>query len=242
MKALILAAGYGTRMQAVTGEIPKALIQLGDKTILDLLMQRLAPLNLDCTLITNDKYHDQFVAWRSDRDARVALINNGTRHADERLGAVGDICFALDACQFEEDLLIVAADTLFDFPLQGLLATFQQDQAGVIAVRHNSDEEDLRRRGVVAVDEDWWVLTFTEKPEQPASHLASTPLYILPRLLLGEPARYLDQGGNPDAPGYLMEYLVANHRLKAWMIAGEISDVGNPASYAAALSKVDLAQ
>lgn len=238
MRALILAAGYGTRMQAVTGDIPKALIQLGDQTILDLLMQRLRPLELDCTLITNQKFHEQFESWQQNADAQVSLINNGTRNADERLGAVGDICFALDAEDIEEDLLIVAADTLFAFPLQGLVETFQTDRAGVIAVRHNPDEEDLRRRGVVTVDESWWVQTFTEKPDRPASHLASTPLYILPRELLGEPARYLEQGGNPDAPGYLMEYLVASHQLKAWLIPGEISDVGNEVSYSEALSKV----
>lgn len=223
-------------MQSVTGDIPKALIRLGEQTILDLLMQRLDPLNIQCTVITNQKYHDQFLNWQRHSDASVTVISNGTEHVDERLGAVGDICFALDACQFDEDLLIVAADTLFDFPLQGLVRTFELDRCGVIAVRNNPDLNDLRQRGVVEVDQDGRIEGFTEKPRHPVSNLASTPLYILPREMLGEPVRYLSAGGNPDAPGYLMEYLTTNHKLRAWVIPGEISDVGNPTSYSAALS------
>jgi glucose-1-phosphate thymidylyltransferase len=237
MKCLILAAGYGTRMQAVTGDIPKALIRLGDQTILELLMQRLEPLDIPCTLITNQKYHDQFVLWQRSTNVTMTILSNGTEHVDERLGAVGDICFALETGQLDDDLLIVAADTLFDFPLRGLIQIFQNDRYGVVAVRHNPDPIDLRRRGVVEVDSSGRITGFTEKPDQPASDLASTPLYILPRELLTEPARYLSQGGNPDAPGYLMEYLVARHPLNAWRIPGEIRDVGNPDSYSAAVSQ-----
>lgn len=239
MKCLILAAGYGTRMQAVTGDIPKALIRLGDRTILDLLMQRLEPLGLECTLVTNRKYHDQFVRWQRSTDVTMTILDNGTEHVDARFGAVGDICFALETGQLDEDLLIVAADTLFDFPLQGLVQAFQSDRHGVVAVRYNPDLADLRRRGVVEVDDTGRITGFNEKPDQPASHLASTPLYILPRELQNEPARYLAAGGNPDAPGYLIEYLVARHPLNAWQIPGEIRDVGNPDSYSAALAQFE---
>lgn len=239
MKALILAAGYGTRMQAVTGDIPKALIRLGEQTILDRLMTRLLPLQMDCTLVTNEKYFDQFLSWQREQDVSVALINNGTNHADERLGAVGDICFALDSMRPDEDLLIVAADTLFDFPLSGLVDEFVAERCGMVAVRHNPDREDLRHRGVVDVDDQWRIRGFSEKPDEPASEWASAPLYILPKRLLDEPARYLANGGNPDAPGYLMEYLTAIHPFRAWRMPGEIMDVGNPASYAAALARSD---
>lgn len=239
MKCLILAAGYGTRMQAVTGDIPKALIRLGDQTILDLLMQRLDPLDIRCTLITNHKYYDQFVRWQRATNVTMTIVSNGTEHVDERLGAIGDICFALEKGQLDDDLLIVAADTLFNFPLQGLVQTFQSDRCGVVAVRHNNDLIDLRRRGVVEADSNGRITGFTEKPDQPASHLAATPLYILPREMLTEPARYLAAGGNPDAPGYLIEYLVAHHSMKAWQIPGEITDVGNPDSYSAALSQFE---
>ena len=237
MRALILAAGYGTRMQAITGDIPKALIQLGEQTILDRLMQRLTPLQVECTLVTNEKYFDQFSQWLSASGYSITLLNNGTRDAEERLGAVGDICFALNHMAADDDLLIVAADTLFDFPLSGLVDAFRASSSGVVAVRHNPDREDLRRRGVAEVDDEWRVVGFTEKPDEPASEWASAPLYILPQQLLVEPERYVADGGNPDAPGFLMEYLTARYPFRAWQMAGDIMDVGNPDSYAAALQR-----
>jgi len=113
---------------------------------------------------------------------------------------------------------------------------FHQNRRAHVAVRHNPDLNDLRRRGVVEVDQRGRITAFTEKPDQPASRLAAAPLYLLPQELLHEPARYLSAGGKPDAPGFLIEYLVEHHPLYAWQMPGDIRDVGNPDSYAAALA------
>ena len=237
MKCLILAAGYGTRMQSVVGNIPKALIPLGGRTILDCLLARLDELDVESVLITNQKFHRAFVDWRQAAGRELAILNDGTRHVDERLGAVGDIRFALPYLGVDDDLLVVAADNLFDFSLRPLRSAFEADRAVHLAVWHNPDLADQRRRGVVEMDEHGWVRGFREKPQAPRSHLAAAPLYLLPGELLDEPHRYLAAGGNPDAPGYLMEYLAARHPVRAWRIPGEILDVGNPPSYAAALRR-----
>ena len=235
MRCLILAAGYGTRMATITGDLPKALIPVGGRTILDRLVERLVEIDASITLITNEKYHPQFIDWQSRSQRAMTLLNNGSRHVDERLGAVGDICFALRASQEAEDLLIVAADNLFEFPLAPMVEAFDTNRQIQLAVWRNDDPEDQCRRGVVTVDAQGQVTGFTEKPAQPGSNLAAAPLYILPKELLGEPARYLEGGGNPDAPGFLMEYLVARHGARAWRIPGSMLDVGNPDSYRRAL-------
>jgi glucose-1-phosphate thymidylyltransferase len=237
MKCLILAAGYGTRMQSVVGDVPKALIPLGGRTILDCLLARLDELDVESVLVTNQKFHAAFLEWRQAAERELVILNDGTRHVDERLGAVGDIRFALSYLGVDDDLLVVAADNLFDFSLRPLHAAFETDRAVHLAVWHNPDLADQRRRGVVELGEDGWVTSFREKPEAPRSHLAAAPLYLLPGELLDEPDRYLAAGGNPDAPGYLMEYLAERHRVRAWRIPGEILDVGNPQSYAAAVRR-----
>lgn len=239
MKCLILAAGYGTRMQSVVGDIPKALIPLGGRTILDCLLARLDELEVESVLVTNQKFHRAFLDWRDSVGRSLAILNDGSRHVHERLGAVGDIHFALAQTGVDDDLLVVAADNLFDFSLRPFRSAFEADRAVHLAVWHNPDLGDQRRRGVVEIDEHGRVTAFREKPETPRSHLAAAPLYLLPRELLDEPRRYLAAGGNPDAPGYLMEYLAGRHPTRAWRIPGEILDVGNPQSYAAALRRFE---
>lgn len=237
MKCLILAAGYGTRMQSVVGNLPKALIPLGGRTILDCLLARLDELEVESVLVTNQRFHRAFLEWRRAAGREIAILNDGTRNVDERLGAVGDIHFALSHLGVDDDLLVAGADNLFDFSLRPLRSAFESERAVHLAVWHNPDLADQRRRGVVETGANGWVTSFREKPEAPRSHLAAAPLYLLPCELLDETGRYLAAGGNPDAPGYLMEYLAARHRVRAWRVPGEILDVGNPQSYAAAVRR-----
>ena len=237
VKCLILAAGYGTRMQALTGDVPKALIPIGASTVLDLLLARVDELDVSSVLVTNRKYHQQFLDWRARSRRPITILDDGSETVEQRLGAVGDIQFALERIGFDEDLLIVAADNLLEFSLRPMADAFRAHGQGQLAVWHNPDLADQQRRGVVEVDGEGRVTRFTEKPRRPAGHLAVAPLYLLPAALLDEPARYLAAGGNPDAPGYLMAHLAKYYRLRTFHLPGPVIDVGNPESYARALRR-----
>ena len=237
MKCLILAAGYGTRMVEVTGNIPKALIKLGGITLLDHLLESLAELEVDVHLVTNERFLSQFRAWHEHSVWSLTMISDGSTHVDNRLGATGDLAFAIKAFRFKDDLLVVAADNLLDFSMKGMLAEFYRHNQVVLAVRHNASLEDQKRRGVVELAPDDTVSKFQEKPEHPTSLMAAAPLYMIPKELLPEIDHYLAIGGNPDAPGFLMEHLVKNHTVRGWRIPGEIIDVGNLDSYRQALQR-----
>jgi len=237
VKCLILAAGYGTRMQAVTGDVPKALIPIAGSTVLDLLLARIDELEVPSVLITNRRFHPQFLDWRTRSGRRIAILDDGSETVEQRLGAVGDIQFALERIGSHEDLLIVAADNLLEFSLRPMVEAFRAHGQGQLAVWRNPDLTDQRRRGVVEVDGEGRVTRFTEKPRRPAGHLAAAPIYLLPAALLEEPGRYLAAGGNPDAPGHLMADLARRHRFRAFHLPGPIIDIGNPESYAAALRR-----
>ncbi len=83
MKCIVLAAGYGTRMQGLIGDTPKALVPLGRQVLLDTLMQRLDLLELPTYLVTNSRYHDQFQAWQAFylvlRSGRPNLAQTGLK-------------------------------------------------------------------------------------------------------------------------------------------------------------------
>jgi glucose-1-phosphate thymidylyltransferase len=221
-------------MHSVTGNVPKALIRLGSRTILDLLCERLDELGVAITLVTNARFYDQFTAWRRATRRQLTVLNDGSTDPDNRLGAIGDIRFAIDAEGLAEDALLVAADNVLECSLLPMIEAFRRQRLIHVAVWRNDDLADQCRRGVVELDDDGRIVAFTEKPLRPGSRMAAAPLYILPRECLDEPARYLAGGGSPDAPGYLMEYLVQRHPMRAWRMPGAVLDVGNPESYAQA--------
>ncbi len=225
-------------MNSIIGDKPKALIEISGRTLVDHLLADLYPLGLAVTLVTNYHFYNQFAGWQVQSDFRVKLLNDGSTHVDNRLGAIGDLSFALEQQSLDDDLLVLAADNLLSFSLAGLLSSFRSDPVPHLCIWENTSLEDQKRRGVVVVDGDQ-VISFSEKPDDPESLLAAAPIYLIPRAQAADIARYLNEGGNPDAPGYFMEYLVSHYRCKAWRLPGELIDVGNPESYRAALSRPD---
>ncbi len=238
MRCIVLAAGYGTRMNSIIGDKPKALIEIRGRTILDYLLQDVTALNVDVTLVTNGKFHRQFVEWQQSSEFNIDILNDGSTEAGNRLGAIGDLNFVVKSTPIHDDLLVLAADNLLSFSLAGLLQAFTDNPALYLCVWKNSSLEDQKQRGVVTLDGDR-VASFAEKPALPQSLYAAAPIYVIPGALVAEIGRYLDHGGNPDAPGYLMEYLVPRQPCRSWRLPGELIDVGNPESYSRALARPD---
>ncbi len=239
MKILILAAGYGTRMQSVIGNTPKGLMKFGAITLMDHLYDRLREMEHSIVLVTNNLHHSRFLEWQQKNGAEMTILNDGSNDVESRLGAIGDIAFALDQLQVEEDLLVVAADNLFNFSLTGLFDTFAARRGLHIGIWQNQSISDQKRRGVVELDDDSRILSFKEKPACPASLTAAAPLYLIPAEVIPAISSYLSEGGNSDAPGYLMEHLVTRFPAFGWPIPGSIIDVGNPESYKQALRFLD---
>ncbi len=187
MKAIILAAGYSTRLRPLTDHTAKPLLPIGSKTILDLIIQKVLPIrNLKKILIVaNDKFYPQFEDWRKQFSRTMAgpaieLLNDGTTSNETRLGAVGDICIALENIGYDEDALIIAGDNIFEGELQTLIDLRNRRDASVLGVHKFPSLEDVRNKfGVVTVDADGRVQKFEEKPKEPRSSLAATAVYLI---------------------------------------------------------------
>ena len=112
MKALILAAGYATRLRPLTDRIPKQLLPVGGRPMLDWILDHIVETSADeVHLVTNDRFAADFEHWAEDKDVHVH--NDGTTSNEDRLGAIGDIHFV----GLDDDLLAVAGDNLFDYSL-----------------------------------------------------------------------------------------------------------------------------
>ena len=225
MKALILAAGYGTRLRPLTDRTAKPLLPLADKPLIEHCIEWIAAAGAadEVVVVSNQRYWDQFQRWRDGYGSPlpVALINDGSTANENRLGAIRDAQLAIERGPIDDDLLVMGGDNIFTFALADFAAFFQAKRTPVIAAHALNDLAKLRRTGVVQLDESGRVVSFEEKPQEPKSNLGAPPLYIYPRDSLHLFAEYLASPANPDAPGHFIAWLHQRQTVHAFVFEGD---------------------
>ena len=237
MTAILLAAGYGTRIRALFPDTPKALIPVGGRALLDHLLANLARSGaIDAAaVVTNDLFLPAFERHLAAHAAPlpVRLISDGTADERHRLGALGDLALALDELAITGTVLVAATDKLLAFELAEPLAFARRQAAAVnVCVRMPDRSHLAGRHGCVLLDGSGRIIQFEEKPPQPKSDLASLALYILPPTVHPRLCDYLAGGGNPDAPGHFLAWLTQRAPVYGYVAGGPSYDVGTPETYA----------
>ena len=97
MKAIVLAAGYATRLYPLTLTVAKPLLTVGGRPMIDHILDRIGEVDeIDAVhVVTNRKFAESFETWAAGRDG-VVVHDDGTATESDRLGAVGDIAFVVD--------------------------------------------------------------------------------------------------------------------------------------------------
>ncbi len=234
LQCVLLAAGYATRLHPLTDDRPKALLPVGGRPILEHVLEKLVPLGLErIILVTNHRFADQFASWvdASGWVDMVTIADDGTQTNAERLGAIGDLAWAIEEFSLDDDTLVMAADNLFEFSLVDFVQFAQVRKTDCITVYRLDDVERLQRTGNAVLTADGRLTAFAEKPAQPISHWAVPPFYIYRRETLPLVRKYLAEGGNPDAPGHFLPWLLVQRPVYALVVKGNIYDVGTVESY-----------
>ncbi|HJP02887.1 MAG TPA: nucleotidyltransferase family protein [Planctomycetota bacterium] len=240
MKLILLAAGFATRMYPLTRDHAKPLLEVGGEAILDHIVRRALTVEAidGAVLITNGRFRADFDRWRDSGEWRVPVevIDDGVREADERLGAVADLQLAIEAARPapDESLLVMAGDNLIGFDLSHLDEEFRRRGCSVVAMRELDGPIPPSHFGEITVDGEGLVTAFREKPADPRSPLASTGIYFFTPEVRPLLARYLEEGGEGDAPGHFLSWLVHRVPVAAAPIPGPWFDVGNLATLAEA--------
>jgi len=226
VKALILAAGYATRLRPLTDSIPKMLLPLAERPLLDYLVDRLREVELTrIQLVTNARFAEAFRDWAPED---VTVLDDGTTSNEDRLGAIGDIAFALERGGLTgSDLLIVAGDNLIGYSLAGLVDFWRAKGGSALAVREVADRELMTQYGVAELDADDRVIGLEEKPAEPKSNLAATASYVYRADHLALLPRYLEEGNPPDAPGNFTAWLHTREPVYGYRVSGEWHDIGD---------------
>lgn len=235
MKAIILAAGYATRLYPLTLNTPKALLPICGKAILDYIVEEIETIDAIDSLIvvSNEKFYKNFSDWKDASKSRldITVLNDRTTDDTNKLGAVGDIKFAIDALGIDDDLLIMAGDNIFTFKLKDYYNYYTEKNADMILAKEIHSITDLRRMANVTLDENGRVTDMVEKPQNPKSNIAAYAAYIYKRETLPLITKYLSEGNNPDAPGFFPSWLHKVKDVYAYIFDGDCYDIGTPDSY-----------
>ena len=228
MKAIVLAAGYATRLRPLTDTIAKPLLPIAERPMVDWILDRIAEVeDVDSVhVVTNSVYADSFGSWAAGRD--VIVHDDGTRTNDDRLGAIGDIQFVVERTGGNDDLLVIAGDNLFEFSLASFVRFWAgKGVASAVACRDVGSRELAKKYGIVDLDDDDRIVGFVEKPEDPPTTFIATASYLYHRAHVPLIAEYLRSGNAPDQPGRLVEWLYKREPVYAYRFDERWFDIGD---------------
>lgn len=230
MKAIILAAGYATRLYPLTENLPKPLLPVGGKPILDWLIEDLSTVVDEFIVVTNHKFSSIFESWAAEKQ-NVRVLDDGTESNETRLGAVKDIQLAYWG--IEDDIFVMAGDNVLDFSLVPFIRFAQERGTSCVMCHVENDLAHLQRTAVITVDTNQRITSYEEKPREPKGYLAVPPFYYYRHGDLNRIAEALDNGCGYDAPGSFAAWLSGKVDMHAWLMSGKRHDIGDMKSYEA---------
>ncbi len=250
MKCLILAAGYATRLYPLTENFPKPLLKVGERTILDWLVDDIDTCGAvdEYIVISNHRFAHHFEAWTATKPQRITILDDGTETNETRLGAVRDIELAIEASSKSspkgkdlkspllqegtgEAFLVIAGDNVLDFSLTHFIRYAQEKGTSCIMRYYEPSESKLLKCGVVTIDADDRVLRMTEKSPTPETHWACPPFYYYTAADAHRVGQGIAAGCGTDAPGSFIAWLCEQVPVHAMEMPGRRYDVGNLQSY-----------
>jgi len=238
MIALLLVAGYATRLHPLTINTPKPLLHVDGHPILDYIVDEIdtLPNITGICLITNHRFAGHFEEWASARrlvssNVPITVLDDGTTDDSNKRGAIGDIQYAIDTLHIDEDTVIIAGDNLFTYRLKDMHDHFIKIHRDLLIAIHVPDKSQLQKLAVATLDEQGKVLRMMEKPGEPESETAIYATYFYLKETLPLIRKYLDEGNTPDAPGHFPSWLYTRRDVFAYLADGNCIDIGTPENY-----------
>lgn len=230
MKCLILAAGYATRLYPLTENFPKPLLKVGEKTILDWLVDDVSPAIDEFIVVSNHKFARHFDDWAKTKPQKITVVDDGTSTNETRLGAVRDIALGLRGNT--DDVLVMAGDNVLDFSLLAFVDFFKAKDASCVMTHEETCLEKQQKTAIITFDAGKRIDSYEEKPRQPRGNHAVPPFYCYKASDAARIPEALSDGCSADAPGSFAAWLSAHAPLYAFEMPGKRYDIGDAKSYA----------
>lgn len=173
MKAVVLAGGEGSRLRPLTCTVPKPMVRIMGKPVIEYIFELLRAHGVTQAAVTLGYLADTMEKEYSDYSAlKLDMIRE-----DEPLGTAG--CVKIAACDFNEPFFVISGDAMCNFDLSKIMKFHKASGAKITIVANESS--DPREYGIVKVDKENKVIGFVEKPSwsQAISNLANTGVYVV---------------------------------------------------------------
>jgi NDP-sugar pyrophosphorylase family protein len=192
MKAMILAAGGGTRLYPLTFTLAKPMATVMNKPVLEHIINHISKHGFNELMINLHNFGDQIENYF--RDGRDFGVKISYSHEKEPLGTAGGVKNVEHF--FDDTFMVIGGDDLLDVNLGELIAFHKEKKA--LATIGLSYEKEVEHYGVVVTDQTGKILEFQEKPrpEEAKSHWVNNGIYIFePEILDYIPAgKFYDFG------------------------------------------------
>ncbi|MGA1791765.1 MAG: nucleotidyltransferase family protein [bacterium] len=183
MKAFLLAAGLGTRLKPLTDNVPKCLLPIHGKPILEIWLEKLAEYGVEEVLINTHHLADQVERFILENQAKRAWPAIRLFFEAKLLGSGGTVWEKRDFVADDRDFLIIYADNLTVMDIGHMMEYHQKTGATLTMGLFESTAP--RNCGIVRMDSvnplSGVILGFEEKPKKPRSNLANAGIYIANR-------------------------------------------------------------
>ena len=175
MRALLLAAGFGTRLRPLTDTIPKCLVPINGRPLLDHWLELLARGGVDQALVNLHYLPESVRAFLAKSTYPLKIT---TVYEEPLLGTAGTVLKNKDYFQ-QEPIMLIHADNLSFFDVREFIQKFIDRESGIDITMMTFDTDAPETCGIVELDEKGLVRAFHEKVKNPPGNLANAAVYIL---------------------------------------------------------------
>ncbi len=230
MKAMLLCAGFGTRLKPLTDSLPKPLVKIANLTLIQDILFHLHSQGVDTAVVNGSWMAGMIEDYLENADLPLKVI---FQREEEPLGTAGGVRKALPL--LGDEFLVVYGDILTRQPVSPLMELHRRlDSEVTIALAPTGEPSS---KGIVLTEPDGRVSYFREKPPDDISesNLANSGLYICRRSVV----EHLNEGEFSDFGMDVFPMLLDEKRvIAADTPGGYIRDIGSGKSYLTACHEV----
>ncbi|UHH26561.1 UTP--glucose-1-phosphate uridylyltransferase AglF [Halobacterium noricense] len=172
MKAVVLAAGEGTRLRPLTEDKPKGMVEINGKPILTHCFEQLAALGADGLVVVVGYRKQDIIEHYGDEFEGIPITY---AHQREQKGLAHALLQVED--DIDDDFMLMLGDNIFQANLEDVVRRQQEDRADAAFLVEEVEWDEASRYGVCDTNKYGEVTDVVEKPDDPPSNLVMTGFY-----------------------------------------------------------------
>lgn len=230
--ALVLCGGYGTRLEPISEFVPKALLPVRGKPIINHIIGDTYGLVDRIIVSTNVKFADQFAYWVKNKELepmreKLSFVIDPSTKEKEKLGVVRGTAYAIEKARLDKGIIIFSSDVFREFSIKAFITQFSETPKPAILLR------DLTEYGILAGSHVSWdaFVELNAKLEEVRRRTLTCGVIACPPGIASKISDYSRVGGNPDSLSAFVRWLGKDGNLELVTSTGISYDIGTIEAY-----------